>query len=112
MENQSGLEADVLGQVIVGKAIPISIFVLIQLHVLPNGIVVGGQVQLVDQSSVFDVASAGQGCFQVCVVLFVEVVDEWRPKIKLFEFERIAGLELKPDVTVVRKLVSATMLNL
>ena len=54
MENQSGLETDVLGQVIVGKAIPICIFVLVQLHVLPNGIVVGGQVQLVYQSSVFD----------------------------------------------------------
>ena len=40
-------------------------------------------------------------------MFFVKVVDEWRPKIKLFEFEGIAGLELKPNVTVVRKLVSA-----
>ena len=45
-------------------------------------------------------------------MLFVKIIDEWRPKIKLFEFERIAGLELKPNVTIVRKLVSATNVKL
>ena len=59
VENQSGLETNVLGQVIIGKTIPISIFKLVQLHPLPNGIVVGGQVQLVDQSSVLDTSPTG-----------------------------------------------------
>ena len=54
MENHTGLEPYVLGQLIVGIAIPISIFKLIQMHALPNGIVVGGQVQLINQSSVLD----------------------------------------------------------
>ena len=54
MENQTGLEPNVLGQLIVGIAIPISIFELIQMHALPNRIVVGGQVQLINQSSVLD----------------------------------------------------------
>ena len=40
-------------------------------------------------------------------MLFVKVINEWCPKIKLFEFKRITSFELKPNVTVVRKLVSA-----
>ena len=101
-----------LGQLIVGIAIPVSIFELIQMHALPNRIVVGGQVQLINQSSVLDTASTRERRFQVCVVFFVKVVDERCPKIKLFEFERITGLELKPNVTVVRKLVSTANVKL